>query len=74
MVEFIKIITITGIMSIIAHLGGRRTDKYFMMAVGASHAGMLILNGCIGIANAVSSNPIVKGIKELINIIIGLGL
>lgn len=73
MVEFLKIISVTTIMSVISNIGGRKTDKYFILMVGASGAGMLIIQGCTGIANAIASNPLVIGVKTLIELLIGIG-
>lgn len=73
MVEFLKIISVTTIMSIIAHVGGRKTDKYFILMVGASGAGMLIIQGCTKIADAISNNSLVKGVKTVIEFLIGIG-
>lgn len=71
MAEFLKIISVTIIMSTIAHIGGRKSDKYFMMMVGASGAGMLIIQGCTEFSNKILNSSLIQSIKGLFEFIIG---
>ena len=62
MVEIIKTLVITGVMSIVAQAGGRKIDKYFITIAGLSYAGELFIKGVIGFTSSIGNifEPIAK--------------
>lgn len=69
---FLKDVSVTIVMSIIARLGGRKYDQYLIMMAGASFAGITLLGGVVSLVSTIANNPIIKGIGNAINWIIGL--
>lgn len=74
MAEAIKAIAMSGVMGTIAHIGGRRTDKYFIFLAGASYAGIELILAGIAFGEKVAESPFVKGTAKFFEFLAGLGI
>lgn len=71
--EAIKAVTISGVMGAIAHIGGRKTDKYFIFLTGAAYAGIELILAGIAFGEQVANSPFAKGTAKFFEFISAFG-